>query len=93
MKDIGIKKFIPAVLPLLWELFRHFKRDSGHNNNIKKFDKTQEKLATVEHLIVRLEKTVQQSRETTQTINNRLQIWLALNSAILIAIAVKLFFY
>ncbi|MDZ4182610.1 MAG: hypothetical protein U1B83_07030 [Candidatus Cloacimonadaceae bacterium] len=84
---------IPTFIPLAFELLRHFKRDNNHNNNIKKFDKTQEKLATVEHLIVRLEKKVQQGKDSTQAISSRLQIWLALNSAILIAIAIKVFFY
>lgn len=84
---------IPTFIPLAFELLRHFKRDTSHNNNIKKYDKTQEKLATVEHLIVRLEKKVQQSKDSTQAISTRLQIWLALNSAVLIAIAIKVFFY
>jgi len=49
-------------------------------------------MATVEHMLVRLERKIQQNRETYEKIATRIQIWLAINSVLLIAIAVKLFF-
>lgn len=91
MGDKSFKRFIPAFIPLLFELMRHFRRDSAHNNDIKKFDKSQEKLGTIEHLLVRLEKKMIQHRDNAQAFNNRIVWWMALNSALLIAIAVKLF--
>jgi hypothetical protein len=56
-------------------------------------DKTAEKMATMEHMMVRLEKKIQVNRETYEKIANRILIWSAINSALLIAIAVKIFFY
>ncbi len=93
MADRGFRRFMPAFIPLAFELFRHFKRDVNHNGNIRKSDKSTEKLATLEHMLVRLEKKIQHNRETYEKIANRIMIWLALNSLVLIAIAVKLFLY
>ena len=85
-------RVIPAFIPLLFEVARHFRRDTNHNIDIKKFDKSQEKLGTIEHLLVRLEKKMIQHRDNAQAFNNRITWWLALNSALLVAIAVKLYF-
>ncbi|MGI6197924.1 MAG: hypothetical protein ACOYIS_02185 [Candidatus Cloacimonadaceae bacterium] len=87
------KRFIPTFIPLMFEVLRHFRRDSAHDRNIKKFDKSQEKLSTIEHLVVKLEKNVKDQREKTRVFQLRLMWWLGINSAILIAIAVKLFFF
>lgn len=93
MASKGFNKFIPAFIPLVFELMRHFRRDMNHNNNIRKTDKTGEKIANIEHFMVRLEKKIQQNRDTYMAIANRLTIWLFANSVILIAILVKLLFF
>lgn len=93
MADTGFRRFIPAYIPLAFELIRHFRRDVSHNGNIRKTDKTTEKMATMEHMLVRLEKKIQVNRETYEKIAGRVIIWLAINSVLLIGIAVKLFFY
>lgn len=85
------KRFIPTFIPLLFEVIRHFRRDSAHDRNIKKFDKSREQLSTIEHLLVKLEKNVKNQRENTRLFQIKLMWWLGINSAILIAIAVKLF--
>ncbi|MDD4687120.1 MAG: hypothetical protein PHH38_03440 [Candidatus Cloacimonetes bacterium] len=87
------KRFSPAYIPLLFEVFRHFKRDINHNGNIKKADHTAEKMATMEHMLVRLEKKIQYNREIYEKIANRIYLWLTINSVLLIAIGVKIFFY
>jgi pyruvate/oxaloacetate carboxyltransferase len=89
----GFRRFMPTFLPLAFEIFRHFKRDLNHNGNIRKADKSTEKLATMEHMLVRLEKKIQHNRETYEKIAGRVYFWLLINSAMLIAILVKLFFY
>jgi len=89
----AFNRFIPTFIPLFFELLRHIRRDSNHNQNIKKGDKTTEKLGTLEHMMVRLEKKVQQNREVYTRNFNQLKWWLILNSALLIAILVKVFFY
>jgi len=93
MADTGFKRFIPAYIPLVFELIRHFRRDLSHNGNIRKTDNTTEKMATMEHMLVRLEKKIQVNRETYEKIAGRVIIWLAINSVLLIGIAVKLFFF
>jgi hypothetical protein len=89
----AFNRLIPAFIPLVFEVMRHFRRDTNHNQSIRKNDNTQEKLGTIEHLMVRLEKKVQLNREVYIKSFNQLRIWLMINSVILIAIAVKLFFY
>jgi hypothetical protein len=90
---VSFRRFLPAYLPLAFELFRHFKRDFSHNGNIRKADHTSEKIATVEHMLVRLEKKIQHNRETYEKIAYRIYLWLMLNSVIMIAIGIKIFFY
>lgn len=89
----AFNRFIPAFIPIIFELMRQFRRDTNHNQNIKKNDKSQEKLGTIEHLLLRLEKKVQFNRDVYVKSFSQLRIWLAVNSVILIAIAVKLFFF
>lgn len=89
----AFNRFIPAFIPLVFELVRQFKRDNNHNSNIKKTDKTAEKMGNLEHLMVRLEKKVQLNRDVYNKSFNQLRLWLFVNTALLIAIVVKLFFY
>ncbi|MBW6514751.1 MAG: hypothetical protein K0B87_08350 [Candidatus Syntrophosphaera sp.] len=87
-----MKKLLPAFIPIAWQFANHLKRNLNHNNDIRKFDKTGDKLETIENLIVRLEKKALGNREEVRKANARLQIWLAINSSLLIAIVIKLFF-
>ncbi len=88
-----LKKLLPAFIPMAWEVVRHFKRDLNHDINIKKINESEEKLATIENLIVRMEKKTQLNREEIRTFKNHFYIWAAINSALLIAVFVKLFFF
>ncbi|MFO8144306.1 MAG: hypothetical protein R6T89_01035 [Candidatus Syntrophosphaera sp.] len=92
MSLFSIRRLLP-VIPIAWELIRHVKRDISHNKDIKKYDNKEEKLATLENLVVKLEKKVLRNREELIRTSRNIQIWLAINSALLIAIAVKLFFF
>jgi len=89
----GLRRFMPTFIPLAFELIRHFKRDLSHNGKIRNTDKTSEKIATMEHLLVRLEKKIQNNRETYEKIASKILIWLAINSLLLVGILVKLFFF
>lgn len=91
MAALGFKKFIPAFIPLAFELLRQVKRNNHHDSNIRKTDKTAEKIATVEHLLVRLEKKVQANREVYSKTASRIYIWMAGNSILLILIGLKVF--
>ncbi|MCB5264941.1 MAG: hypothetical protein PHT37_01325 [Candidatus Cloacimonetes bacterium] len=89
----GLSRFMPAFIPLMFEVFRHFKRDLSHNDSIRKTDKSVEKMATIEHMLVRLERKIQHNRETYIKIANRVTLWLIINSALLVTILIKLFFF
>lgn len=93
MAGLTLKKILPAFIPVAFELVRHFKRDLTHNSNIKKIDETEEKLATIENLIVRVEKKALINRDEIKSFKTHFMIWAALNSALLIAVLVKLFFF
>ncbi|MBP7205271.1 MAG: hypothetical protein KBA54_02025 [Candidatus Cloacimonetes bacterium] len=93
MPGLTFKKLLPAFIPVAWEIFNHFKRDLNHNTNIKKHDESEEKLATIENLIVRVEKKALINRDEIRSFKHNLIIWTAINSALLIAIIVKLFFF
>jgi len=93
MASKAFSRLIPTFIPLIFGLLRHFRRDALHNSNIKKFDKTDERLSSVEHLLVRMEKKLLQQRDDVQKAHGRLYWWLAINSALLMAILVKLLFF
>ncbi|MCB5271169.1 MAG: hypothetical protein LHW56_04915 [Candidatus Cloacimonetes bacterium] len=93
MAKLGLSRFMPAFIPLMFEVFRHFKRDLSHNDNIRKTDKSAEKMATIEHMLVRLERKIQNNRDTYLKIANKVTIWLIINSALLVTILIKLFFF
>ncbi len=93
MEKPGLSRFMPAFIPLLFELFRQFRRNVSHDESIRKTDKSAEKLATIEHMMVRLERKVQHNRDTYMQIARRVTIWLIINSALLVAILVKLCFF
>ncbi|MCB5246949.1 MAG: hypothetical protein LHW57_02845 [Candidatus Cloacimonetes bacterium] len=92
MAGLTIRKLLPAFFPVAMEIFRHFKRDFSHNNNIKKFNESEEKLATIENLIVKVEKKALINREEIRAFKTQFVVWAVINSALLIAIFVKLFF-
>ncbi len=92
MSFSGFKRFFPTFIPLTFELVRYFKRDLNHNNKIRNSDKTAQKIATMEHLLIRLEKKIQVNRETYEKISSRVYVWLFINSVLLIGILAKLFF-
>ena len=55
------KKLIPTFIPFAYELIHIYKRNAKHDQNIRKKDRTAEKIGSLEHLMVRLEKKVQQN--------------------------------
>lgn len=93
MAIFKFKKLIPTFIPVALELMRHFKRDVSHSNNIRKFNETEEKLSTIENLIVKLEKKSSVNRDEIRSLKTRFTIWMAINSALLIAVFIKLFFF
>ncbi|MCB5224522.1 MAG: hypothetical protein WCY21_07250 [Candidatus Cloacimonadaceae bacterium] len=92
MAIFNLKKLVPTFIPVAFELMRQFKRDVNHNSNIRKINEAEEKLATIEHLIVKIEKRAIVNRDEIRAIKTRFTIFATINSALLIAILIKLFF-
>jgi len=88
---MAVNKFLPSFIPLALELWHQFSRNKSHDQNIKKLDKTQEKLATVEHMLVRLEKKIHNNRDEIKKLAFRVQLYLVINFAVLLAVLLKVF--
>jgi hypothetical protein len=91
MADKGFKRFLPSFITIAFELMDHWKRDTAHNSNIKKLDKTNEQLGTIEHMLVRLEKKIQTNRELVDKIRIILFFSVAANVLLLLLIVLKVF--
>ena len=91
MAEKNIKKFLPSFILLFIELMSHWKRDFSHNSNIKKIDKTTEQLGTIEHMLVRLEKKIQQNRDMVDKLKFQLAFSMLVNLLLLVVILLKVF--
>lgn len=91
MADKGFKRFLPSFITIAFELMEHMKRDSAHNSNIKKLDKTNEQLGTIEHMLVRLEKKIQNNRDLVDKLKTLLFVSMAANLLLLLVIFLKVF--
>jgi type II secretory pathway component PulF len=89
--DKGFKRFLPSFITIAFELMEHWKRDSAHNNNIKKLDKTSEQLGTIEHMLVRLEKKIQTNREMVDKLKTVLFFSMAANLFLLLVVFLRIF--
>jgi len=91
MADKGFKRFLPSFITIAFELMDHWKRDSAHNSNIKKLDKTSEQLSTIENMLVRLEKKIQINRELVDKLKTVLFYSMAANLVLLLVIFLRVF--
>jgi hypothetical protein len=91
MALLNYKSLMPSFLTVAFELMEHWKRDSAHNSNIKKLDKTTDKLGTIENMLVRLEKKIQTNREMVEKLKVMLLASVSVNLLLLILILLKVF--
>ena len=84
-------KSIMALLPLVYEGVKHLRRDALHNGKISKVDKTQERLGTLEHLTVKLEKKVKSVQDAVETTKRQLMLLAFINLAFVITVLLKVF--
>jgi hypothetical protein len=66
-------------------------RDLNHNRNIKKIDKTAEKVEVCEHLLVKAEKKQNEMRKIIDELKNKLYISWAVQAVLLLLILLKVF--
>lgn len=91
MAENGYKKYLPSFITILFELLHQWKRDSVQNSNIKKINKTNEQLGTIEHMLVRLEKKIQHNRDLVDKLKFQLLLSWAINLLFLVVILLKVF--
>ena len=65
--NFAIWKYIPFAFSVVKTIVAHTK----HNYKIKKFDKTREKIDTIEHLIVKLEKKIGECRNEIEELRGQ----------------------
>lgn len=76
-KKQEVQKSNPIVSGLIntfFEMVKHFLKDFDNMRKIKKIDKYDDQLATVEHLMVRLEEKVRSLRQHVEELKTRL-LW------------------
>lgn len=89
MAKFNFKKILPIVLPLIIEMSRYFRPSIVAP--VK--NKSEYKIATLENLLVRMERKVQENRLQVYKLRKLIIVWSAINSALLVAILVKLIFF
>ncbi len=91
MSEKSIKKYLPSFITILMAIIERWKRQSVHNLEIKKIDQTREQLDTIENMLVRLEKKIQQNREMINSLKFILTLSIFANVVLLIALFLKIF--
>ncbi len=86
MAEKGFKRFLPALIPLIMEVMRRMKRDRIHDKEIEKIDQTQEKLSTLENLMVKMEKKSQTNREQMDKKLAAIKTFLIVNTILLLVV-------
>ncbi|HNX00075.1 MAG TPA: hypothetical protein PLE74_01915 [Candidatus Cloacimonadota bacterium] len=90
---MGIKvspKLMTAFGSALATMIMEKIRKAKHDGRAGKGDKTEEQIATIENMLVRLEKKIQENRSLIETVRLRVYIGLSINIVLLLLIFLKL---
>jgi len=91
---MGIKvttKLLTAFGSALASMIMDKIRKAKHDGRVGKIDKTEEQIATIENMLVRLEKKIQENRTLIETVRLRIYIGLSINIVLLLLILLKVF--
>lgn len=91
---MGIKvttKLLTAFGSALASMIMDKIRKAKHDGRVGKIDKTEEQIATIENMLVRLEKKIQENRTLIETVRLRIYIGLSVNIVLLLLILLKVF--
>ncbi len=91
---MGIKvstKLLSAFGSALASIIMARIRKAKHDGFTNKGDRTEEQIATIENMLVRLEKKIQENRTLVETVRLRLYIGWSVNFVLLILILLKVF--
>lgn len=89
MAKFNFKKILPLMIPLIIEVSRYLR--PGITAPSK--DKSHNQVATLENLLVRMERKVQENRLQVYKLRKLIIVWSTINSALLVAILVRLLFF
>lgn len=79
---------ITGLINASFDVLKHFIKDFENMRKVKKIDKFSDKFSTLEHLLVRLEKRMDENRRQIEDLKNRI-LWG--NIIIIILILINLF--
>lgn len=84
------KKDSPLLVGLInmfFEMIKHFFKDFENMKKLKKIDSMQDKFASIEHMLVRLEDKIQENRHQIEDLKNRI-LWGNIVIIVLLAIVI-----
>ncbi len=84
------KKDSPLLVGLInmfFEMIKHFFKDFENMKKVKKIDSMQDKFASIEHMLVRLEDKIQENRHQIEDLKNRI-LWGNIVIIVLLAIVI-----
>ncbi|MDP8232415.1 MAG: hypothetical protein P9L91_07075 [Candidatus Zophobacter franzmannii] len=90
-KNKGKTSLFPTLLTLFSGFIAPILRDLNHNKNIKRIDKTAEKVEVCEHLLVKSEKKQNELRKIVEDLRLKLYISFAVQAFLLLLILLKVF--
>ena len=70
-KDKNSNPLISNFISLMFDLLKHFIKDFENIKKVKKIDKFDDKILTLEHLIIKLQGRLQENRMLIEDIKNR----------------------
>ena len=82
--------FVAGLIKAFFDLVNHFIKDFDNIRKVKKIDKFSEEFSTIEHLLIRLEKKVEEQRFLIEDLKTRI-LWG--NIVIIILILLNIFYF
>lgn len=65
---------LTTMINAFFDILKHFIKDMDNIRKVKKIDKFSEEFSTLEHLMIRLEKKIEENRHQIEDLKNRI-IW------------------
>jgi Fe2+ transport system protein B len=86
-------KAIERYLPFIFGFIKSFITNTKHNKKIKNYDKTKEKLETIEHMLVKLEKKLGDTRNELENLRKEIMFSRLMNLVLFILVIFLFFFF
>ena len=65
---------ITGFINMFFDMLKHFIKDFENLRKVKKIDKFAEQFSTLEHLVIKMEKKIEENRHQVEDLKNRL-LW------------------